>query len=125
MTNLGASKSGSSQAADAPDRSQEKQTVKNDKKNLEAIKTVTKGTGNNLVDIGRTSASDRLVVDIYKAIANRAITGVEVSVIDGTVFLSGRVATENQKILAARAARNVPGVNYLRDQIIIKDDVAS
>jgi len=111
-------RTGPSQAGDAPDRPQEKQTVKNDKKNEEAIKTATKGTGNK-------SASDRLEFDIHRAIAKYAIRGVEVSVIDGTVFLGGRVDTENQKIAAAKAASSVPGVKYIRDQIIVNDDFAS
>jgi general secretion pathway protein A len=111
-------RTGPSQAGDAPDRPQEKQTVKNDKKNEEAIKTATKGTSNK-------SASDRLEFDIHRAIAKYAIRGVEVSVIDGTVFLGGRVDTENQKIAAAKAASSVPGVKYIRDQIIVNDDFAS
>ncbi len=115
---LEASKTGPSQAADAPDRPQEKQTVKNDRKNQEALKTATKETS-------QKAASDRLEFDIYRAIAKHAIRGVEVSVIDGTVFLGGRVATENQKIAAAKAASNVPGVKYVRDRIIVNNDVAS
>lgn len=113
-----ASRTGPSQSGDAPDRPQEKQTVKNDKKNEEAIKTATKGTSNK-------SANDRLEFDIHRAIAKHAIRGVEVSVIDGTVFLGGRVDTENQKIAAAKAASSVPGVKYIRDQIIVNDDFAS
>ncbi len=61
----------------------------------------------------------------YRAIAKHAIRGVEVSVIDGTVFLGGRVDTENQKIAAAKAASNVPGVKYIRDRIIVNNHVAS
>lgn len=106
------------QAADAPDRPQEKQTVKNDKKSEEAIQSVSKGTS-------KQSASDRLEFDIHMAIAKHAIRGVEVSVVDGTVFLGGRVATENQKIAAARAASHVPGVKHIRDQIIVKNDITS
>ena len=113
-----ASKTGPSQAADVPDRAQEKHPVKNYMKKQEAINRATKGTS-------QKEASDKLEFDIYRAIAKHAIRGVEVSVIDGTVFLGGRVATENQKIAAAKAASNVPGVKYVRDRIIVNNDVAS
>jgi general secretion pathway protein A len=63
--------------------------------------------------------AEQLEFDIYKAIYNRAIRGVEVSVRDGTVYLAGRVATEQQKLAAAQAARSVPGVKEVRDQIIV------
>ena len=107
-----------SQVADAPDRPQAKQTVINEKKNQEAIKNATKGPS-------QKAANDRLEFDILKAIAKYAIRGVEVSVIDGTVFLGGRVDTENQKIAAAKAASSVPGVKYIRDRIIVNNHVAS
>jgi len=113
-----ASRTGPSQAADASDRPQEKPSAKNAKTNEEAIQTAIKGTS-------KKSASDRLEFDIHRAIARHAIRGVEVSVIDGAVVLGGRVATENQKIAAARAASHVPGVKYLRNQIIVNDDIAS
>jgi hypothetical protein len=60
-------------------------------------------------------AAEKLEFEIYKAIHNRAIRGVEVSVRDGTVYLTGQVATENQKLAVAQAARSVPGVNEVRD----------
>ena len=63
--------------------------------------------------------AEHLEFEIYKAIYNRAIRGVEVSVRDGTVYLAGRVATEQQKLAAAQAARSVPGVKEVRDQIIV------
>lgn len=63
--------------------------------------------------------AEQLEFEIYKAIYNRAIRGVEVSVRDGTVYLAGRVATERQKLAAAQAARSVPGVKEVRDQIIV------
>ena len=65
------------------------------------------------------SAAEKLEFEIYKAIHNRAIRGVEVSVRDGTAYLTGRVATERQKLAAAQAARGVPGVKEVRDQVII------
>ena len=111
-----ASKTRPATAADA----QEKHRVKNDsKKNEETIKATAKGP------ISEKSASDRLEFDIHRAIAKHAIKGVEVSVIDGTVFLGGRVDTENKKIAAAKAASNVPGVRYIRDRIIVNNDVTS
>jgi general secretion pathway protein A len=63
--------------------------------------------------------AEQLEFEIYKAIYNRAIRGVEVSVQDGTAYLAGRVATEKQKIAARQAARSVPGVREVRDQIIV------
>ncbi len=64
-------------------------------------------------------AAEKLEFEIYKAIYNRAIRGVEVSVKDGTAYLTGRVATERQKLAAAQAARSVHGVKEVRDQVII------
>jgi general secretion pathway protein A len=63
--------------------------------------------------------AERLEFEVYKAIHNRAIRGVEVSVQDGTVYLAGQVATERQKLMAAHAARSVPGVRAVRDRIIV------
>jgi general secretion pathway protein A len=115
---LEASKTGSYPGAAAQDRLQEQQTEKKDEKKEEAIKRPTK-------DTGKKSVNDRLELDIHRAIAKRAIRGVAVTVIDGTVVLRGRVDTENQKIAATKAASDVPGVKYIRDQIIVNDDVAS
>ena len=64
-------------------------------------------------------AAEKLEFEIYKAINNRAIRGVEVSVRDGTAYLTGHVATERQKLAAAQAARGVPGVKEVRDQVIV------
>jgi general secretion pathway protein A len=61
--------------------------------------------------------AQRLELEVHKAIYNRAIRGVEVSVQDGTVYLDGQVATENQKLAAAQAARSVTGVKSVRDRI--------
>ena len=62
---------------------------------------------------------EKLEFEILKAIHNRAIRGVEVSVRDGTVFLTGQVATEKQKLAAALATRSVPGVKDVRDQVTV------
>lgn len=65
-------------------------------------------------------AGRKLEMEVYKAISDRAITGVEiVSVNDGTVYLDGRVATPRQKLAAVRAALSVPGVKSVRDRIAI------
>src|SRR5262245_17456163 len=63
--------------------------------------------------------AEKLEFEILKAIYNRAIRGVEVSVRDGTDFLTGQVATEKQKLAAALAARSVPGVKEVRDQVTV------
>jgi hypothetical protein len=70
------------------------------------------------------AAAEKLEFEIYKAIYNRAIRGVEVSVRDGTVYLTGRVATERQKLAAAQAARGVPGVKEVRDQVIVSSPIS-
>ena len=64
-------------------------------------------------------AKRKLEFEIYKAIHDRAIRSVEVSVSDGTVYLDGRVATPRQKLLAVRATLGVPGVKDIRDRIIV------
>jgi hypothetical protein len=64
--------------------------------------------------------SDRqLESEIYRAIENRAINGVEVSVNNGTVYLEGRVATERQKRAAEAAARSVDGVDRVLSRIVV------
>lgn len=64
--------------------------------------------------------SDRqLESEIYRAIENRAINGVEVSVNNGTVYLAGRVATERQKRAAEAAARSVDGVDRVLSRIVV------
>jgi type II secretory pathway predicted ATPase ExeA len=69
--------------------------------------------------------AEKLEFEIHKAIHNRAIRGVEVSVRDGTAYLTGQVATEKQKLAAAQAARSVPGVKEVRDQVIVNFPVSS
>ena len=71
-----------------------------------------------------TPSNGRLASRIQKAISNRAIKGVEVSVVNGTVSLAGQVATERQKAAAVRAARSVSGVRDVRDRIIVEAGVA-
>src|SRR5262249_5622008 len=69
--------------------------------------------------------AEKLEFEIIKAIYNRGIRGVEVSVRDGTVFLTGQVATEKQKLAAALAARSVPGVKEVRDQVTVSSPMTS
>ncbi len=65
-------------------------------------------------------SDQRLEVEIYKAIHDRAILGVQVSwVHDGMVYLEGRVASPRQKLAAVRAALSVAGVKEVRDRIVI------
>lgn len=66
------------------------------------------------------SASDQqLEMKVYKALADRAILGVTVSVSQRTVHLEGRVATERQKRAAERAAQGVKGIEEVRSRISI------
>jgi len=81
------------------------------------MKTITKDRPSRAIDVAPTS--EQLEFEIYKAIYNRAIRGVEVSVRDGIVYLAGRVATEKQKLAAGQAALGVPGIKGVRDQIIV------
>jgi type II secretory pathway predicted ATPase ExeA len=124
MPILEANKTGPSRPADSSERSEEKQTIKNNKKD-QTITTDAKGTNQKRFGVVRASTNDRLEFDIHKALATRAITGVAVSVIDGTVVLGGRVATENQKFAAAQAVRSVPGVRNVHNQILVNDGLAS
>jgi osmotically-inducible protein OsmY len=63
--------------------------------------------------------NQQLKSQIAKAIESRAIIGVEVSVVQGTAFLDGHVATERQRRAAERAARSVAGVERVRNRIAI------
>ncbi|HEV8343613.1 MAG TPA: AAA family ATPase [Candidatus Binatia bacterium] len=67
----------------------------------------------------------RVQVEIYKAIHNRAITGVEVSLVNGIAYLDGRVDTERQRLAAERAARSVPEVRYIRNRILVNSPFAT
>ena len=59
----------------------------------------------------------RIEAEIVKAIQNRAITGVTVSVVNGTAYLDGRVASVRQKLMAERAARTVADVRHVRNRL--------
>jgi type II secretory pathway predicted ATPase ExeA len=60
-----------------------------------------------------------LEAQISRAIENRAIIGVTVSVIDNIAYLDGRVATVRQRDAAERAARGVAGVERVRNRIAV------
>ena len=72
----------------------------------------------NQMDNYETGAH-KLEVKIYKAIHDGGISGVQVSVRDGTVHLEGRVATPRQKLAAVRATLSVPGVKRVENGIIV------
>jgi osmotically-inducible protein OsmY len=59
-------------------------------------------------------------MQISKAIRNRAILGVDVSVSDGIAYLNGRVATREQRNAAELAARAVPEVRGIRNRIVVE-----
>ena len=87
-------------------------------------KTVTKNTSLPVSNERRASISEnpeiqnkKMEMEIYKAIENRAIIGVAVSVNSGTAYLEGQVATERQKRAAESAARSVGGVERVRSRI--------
>lgn len=65
------------------------------------------------------TANRDLQLEVARAIASRAIMGVEVSVVQGTAILDGRVATERQRRAAERAALSVAGVERVRNRIAI------
>jgi general secretion pathway protein A len=63
---------------------------------------------------------ENLVNQISKAIKNRAIIGVDVSVSEGVAYLDGRVATLEQRNAAELAAHGVPEVREIRNRIAIE-----
>ncbi|HEY2986435.1 MAG TPA: AAA family ATPase [Candidatus Binatia bacterium] len=67
----------------------------------------------------REGRRKKLELQVAKAIQNRAIEGVTVSVIEGAAVLDGRVETERQKLAAERAARSVPEVTEIQNRIVV------
>jgi type II secretory pathway predicted ATPase ExeA len=59
----------------------------------------------------------RIEAEVNKAIQNRAIAGVKVSMINGTAYLDGRVASVRQRLMAERAARSVAEVKAVRNRL--------
>jgi hypothetical protein len=72
-------------------------------------------------DISKTAEPEnqrkRIEAEVQAALQNRAITGVVVSVVDGTAYLDGRVASVRQKAMAERAARSVADVKRVRNRL--------
>jgi type II secretory pathway predicted ATPase ExeA len=62
----------------------------------------------------------KIQIEVDKAIRNRAIGGVNVSLIGGTAYLHGQVATERQKLAAEQAAHSVPAVRNVLNRIVVK-----
>jgi general secretion pathway protein A len=58
-----------------------------------------------------------LEMQVEKAIDNRALRGIGVSVKNGTVYLRGRVPTTRQRLAATRAAESVDGVKAIENQV--------
>ncbi len=61
-----------------------------------------------------------LETEVFKALQNRAIEGVHVSISDNIVSLDGQVATERQRRAAETAAQGVPGVRAVRNRITVQ-----
>jgi general secretion pathway protein A len=70
----------------------------------------------------RESQSKKTELQIVKAIRNRAIDGIQVSVVEGKAFLDGRVASERQKSAAEQATRSIPGVKEVQSRIEVNQD---
>jgi len=60
-----------------------------------------------------------LAMKISKAIENRAIVGIGVAVIDNVAYLDGRVASEAQRKVVERAARDVRQIRAVRNRIVV------
>lgn len=58
-----------------------------------------------------------LEMQVERAIDNRALRGISVSVENGTVYLRGRVPTTRQRLAAQRAAQSVEGIKSVENQI--------
>ncbi|MGH7844692.1 MAG: BON domain-containing protein, partial [Candidatus Binatia bacterium] len=112
------SKPGGAPASQAPEHSADKSPPENAEQDRDKLKPVAKEPPSEGAP-HLTSTSEKLETRVYRAISNRAIRGVAVSIVDGTVYLAGQVATERQKAAAAQAARSVPGVKEVRDQITV------
>jgi general secretion pathway protein A len=67
----------------------------------------------------REGRRKKLELQVAKAIQNRAIEGVQVSVVNGTAFLDGSVGTERQKSAAEEATRGVPDVKQVQNRIVV------
>jgi type II secretory pathway predicted ATPase ExeA len=61
-----------------------------------------------------------LAGQISRAIEDRAIAGIRVTMKDDVAYLDGRVATERQRRAAERAARDVADVRAVRNRIVVE-----
>jgi type II secretory pathway predicted ATPase ExeA len=113
------SKTTTSNEPEAPLTKPDKRIGRTPRPGREQIRTSAKNGSQNQIYPEPPPTAERLEFEVYKAIHNRAIRGVEVSVQDGTVYLAGQVATDRQKLVAAQAARSVPGVKAVRDRIMV------
>jgi general secretion pathway protein A len=102
------------------------ETKKGTGKNLQPMiqkraRKVPPPTSNEQAKLAQSLGAQRKLLEakIHEAIENRAIIGVNVAVINGTAFLQGRVATEQQKDAAERAARSVAGVERVDNRIAV------
>ena len=69
---------------------------------------------------GNADARRKLLeAQVYRAIENRAILGVTVSVINDIIYLDGQVATKEQRDTAERGAQSVAGANRVRNRIAV------
>ena len=94
-------------------------TLTRDAKSQPPLPSAPNQEGRAPLRVGANHRNHDLQLEIIKAIANRAIIGVEVSVIGGTTYLDGRVATERQRRAAERAAHSVAGVGRVRNRISV------
>lgn len=64
-------------------------------------------------------SNDNIESRVSRAMRDRALNGVDVSVRAGFVTLAGRVATLRQKLLAGRVARELAGAEFVHNEIIV------
>ena len=71
---------------------------------------------------GIVLADRDLEMQVERAIDNRALRGIAVSVRNGTAYLRGRVPTTRQRLAATRAAQSVPGVTAIENHISLDSE---
>jgi osmotically-inducible protein OsmY len=57
---------------------------------------------------------------VSRAISNRAITGVDVTIDQTTAYLQGTVQTETQRLIAERTAQGIPGLKEIKNSIRVE-----
>ena len=73
----------------------------------------------NSAKVDSEATSREQAIKISKAIEDRAILGIGVAVIDHVAYLDGRVASEAQRRVVERAARDVPQIRAVRNRIVV------